>query len=105
MCFHPFRQSLPTLRKNSFIRRHDTCNIGISQTTDMGLPKIRQNMACFLYAPLTSCEIERFYSLSEAKYINSAKISRETAKIDAFEGWKLKVLIFVLTFFAFLFDL
>ena len=45
--------------------------------TDMGFPKIRQNMACFLYAPLTPCEMERCFSLSEAKYINSAKISGE----------------------------
>ena len=41
------------------------------------LQYLRENLASLLYAPITSCEIERLFSVMKVKEVNSANISSE----------------------------
>ena len=44
---------------------------------DPDLQYLRENLASLLFAPITSCEIERLFSVMKVKEVNSANISSE----------------------------
>ena len=73
----------------SFIWRHNTCNIGISQIYRRRTPQNPSKYGLLPLCTLISCEIEKLFGLIKAKYNNSANFCEKTAKIDNKEGWRI----------------
>ena len=50
------------------------CKLASTLEKNPALKIIKENNAKYLYAPLTSCAIERLFSLVRSKQLNSSKI-------------------------------
>ena len=66
-----------------------------------GIEQLKQNIGHFLFARLTTCEVERFFSLMKDKVLNSATIKCEDiAKIVVYAAYSIQ--LFCQLFYVFL---